>query len=210
MKKYIVLLCLLVAQFVTAQVTTGPVSTSNRLTWGATNGDTAVLAQAYEVRVRIDNAATPIIVPNPVCTANRLTDSTNAVWTFGTGAPPSIALLRNNTSINAFGTRLALSSGTIYAFGDDAVWYKWSGTVFLLLTSSDPTPAVLDNLSTGRWTCQAPLPRAIVLLLNNSIGVHSVTLRLYESVSKVESVDSIPFPLTTPMVITQPIRVSIQ
>ncbi len=186
-------------------IVTGPVVTTNKIAWGMSDGATAAAAQAFEVRVRVDG--TLVVVPGATCVVNTVNEGTN-VWSFGTGVPPFIQILRNGAQItNSFGLKIAFVNA-IYVFGDDGLWYRWNGSAFVMLTSTDPTPAVLDASSVTRWSCQAPLGSALVRLLNVR-GTHSVTVRLFDPASRLESIDAVPSSLVTPQVVTQPITVRI-
>jgi hypothetical protein len=193
----------------TVVITTGPITSGDKLAWWMGDGTTAAAAQAYEVRVRVDGATTPLVIPGVTCAANVLTDASNGAWSLGAGATPNIQVLRNGTPVtNAFGVKLSLVNNVIYMLGDDTFWYKWTGSTFTVITASDPAITVLDAAAVYRWSCQAPVTSALIRLLN-ARGSHSMVLRLFDTVNRIESLDSPPSALTTPLAVTQPITVRI-
>lgn len=217
----ILIACLLISSTLYAQtlaqsvtVTTGPVTTTNKLAWSMSNGDTAVIAQAFEARVRIDGSTTPLVLPNVSCLATSLVDASGAAWTLGT--PAAQTVLRNGQATAGFGNSYSLVNGIIYVLGPDANWYKWTGTTFTSIVATDPTPTILQGAAVSRWSCQANLSQAVVVALN-VMGPHTTVLRLYDTVAKTcgspsavcESADSAPFTLSTPEVVTQPVTVRI-
>lgn len=211
MRRVITFILLLFASSVSGQtISTGPFSTNNFLAWSMTDGTTAAAAQSYEVRVRVDSAATPIVPTGAVCTSTTVTDTTGAVWSFGTGVTPSIPVLRNGVqAANAFGAKIALYQNVIYLQGDDYSWFVWTGAAFRAWVTADPAITLIDAVTINRWSCQVHLTSAIVRLLN-VMGSHNITMRLYDTVAKLESFDAVPFAVTTPQVVTQPIRVVIR
>lgn len=190
--------------------TTGPILLSNRIAWSMADGATVAAAQAYEARVRVDGAATAIVLSGVTCVANSITDPSGAVWSFGPGQAPSIQILRNGTqAAAAFGARLALIAGVIYLQGDDYSYFRWSGTAFPQVTASDPTPATIDAAASSRWNCSAHPPSPLIRALN-VVGPHKLFLRLYDTAAKIESSDSSPFDLVAPVTVMAPIRVQIE
>ena len=190
---------------------TAPLKFTSSLAWYMSDGTSAAIAQTYEPRVRVDGAATATVLSGVTCAASSLTDGAGGVWTFGAGTPPSIVILRNGTqAAGAFGAQMALVGGTLFLQGDDLAYYRWTGSAFAARAAADPTPAALDAVAVTRWDCSAPMPAAMVRQLN-VYGPHSVILRLAEPVAKlIESADSLPFLLTTPVTVTQPVRVTIK
>lgn len=188
---------------------TGPVLPTNRVAWFMADGATVAVAQAYEARIRVDGAATAIVLNGVTCAANTVTDQAGAVWSFGPGQAPNIPILRNGVqAAAAFGAKLALIAGVIYIQGDDFAYYRWSGTAFPLVTASDPTPAAIEAAASSRWSCSATPTSALIRALN-VVGPHTMALRLYDTSAKVESLDSTPFGLTMPTMVMVPIQVRI-
>lgn len=208
MKMLVLLLCL-VSPVSAQTVTTGPVSTLNKVAWGMPDGVNINAAQAFEARIFVDGATTPLVLTGVVCLPNVLTDSSGGVWSYGSGQAPSIQILRNGVQPNgAYGIKMAVLGGVLYLQGDDNTYFKWTGTTFLSITPSDPLPSVIDAAAVTRWSCQAPVTLALMRLLNVRIA-HVISLRLYDVVNRSESKDSVPFSLTTPQFVTQPITVRI-
>jgi hypothetical protein len=59
-----------------------------------------------------------------VPSATQIVDNTGAVWTIGSGG----AILRNSVQASAgFGSQILWKSSTIYVFGTDRNWWKWTG-----------------------------------------------------------------------------------
>jgi hypothetical protein len=210
----VILLGICVAKTYAQTITVGPTATLNKLAWSMADGDTTTIAQAFEVRVRVDGAVVPIVVPSASCITTALTDSSGAIWTLG--SPATQVVLRNGIVTSGFGNTFSLVNGAIYVLGTDLNWWKWTGTTWVPIIASDPTPAVLLAAGVHRWTCQANLIQSLVVALN-AIGPHTIVLRLYDAVAKTcgipaivcESVDSTPFSLTMPEIVTQPVLVRI-
>jgi hypothetical protein len=58
-------------------------------------------------------------------TATQIVDSTGAVWTIGA----SYAILRNGAPAGGgYGTKIYWKSATIYCYGTDSNWYRWTGS----------------------------------------------------------------------------------
>lgn len=188
-------------------ITTGPVSSLNKVVWGTADGLTVSEAQALEARLKVDG--TVIVLTGMVCTPNTLTDGSGGVWSYGAGQAPSIQILRNGVqAASAFGAKMAVIGGVLYLQGDDLLYYKWNGSAFPRTVAADPTAATIDAAAVTRWGCQAPIGLPLMRLLNIR-GPHTLTLRLYETVGKIESIDSLSFLLTMPQIVTQPITVRI-
>lgn len=69
-----------------------------------------------------------------------------------------------------------------------------SGTV---MSPSGTTCVAFVPATPNKFTCQVNLSAAMVAVLNIA-GQHSVVLRLFDSTTNLESVDSVPFQLSSP------------
>ena len=71
-----------------------------------------------------------------VPTASQIVDNQNAVWTIGANQ----AILRNGTLAAAgYGTKILWTSSTIYVFGLNGTWWKWLGSGWANVGSTQPS-----------------------------------------------------------------------
>jgi hypothetical protein len=65
-----------------------------------------------------------------------IVDDVGATWTIGSGS----AILRNGAQANGgYGSQILWYSGVIYVLGTDSNWYRWNGTYWSGVGSSDPS-----------------------------------------------------------------------
>ncbi len=176
-----------------AQPLSVPVTTSSTVTWFQSDGTTIAEAQGFSLRVRVDGSPTVFAVTGGTCAPTTITDATGATWSLGPGTAPTIAVVRNGLVVGT-GSQLAVVLGTIYHLTDK--WYRWEGTDWGYVLATDPPPATLLAAALSRWTCQARLSPALVVVLNGA-GDHAVVARLYDPATKLESIDSVPLIWTT-------------
>jgi len=68
-------------------------------------------------------------------TAAQIIDSSGAAWTIGS----SYAILRNGAPAGGgYGTKIYWKSSTIYCYGTDANWYRWTGSSWVNIGPSQP------------------------------------------------------------------------
>jgi len=155
---------------------TGGLTVSSRLLWETSDAVDVDVAQAYGAHVRVDAALLPITLVGVTCTATPWTDATGAIWTLGAGVAPDLPVLRNGV-VSGHGSRIVLAAGTVFVETALWGWYRWLDRDWAYLLATDPSPATLDATRPSRWTCQAPLPAALVLALNVR-GTHAIVLSL--------------------------------
>lgn len=188
----------------------GPVSTLNKVAWSTPDGSNVTEAQAFEARIFVDSTTTPLVLTGVTCTLNTLIDNSGGTWTYGPGQAPSIQIFRNGVqAAAAFGVKMGIVSGVLYLQGDDNLYYKWTGTTFTRTIATDPSNSAIDAAAVMKWGCQTPVSLVLMRLLNVRGIQHRMTLRLYDTVNKLESSDSSAFLITTPQFVTQPITVRI-
>ena len=73
--------------------------------------------------------------------ATQIVDNAGAVWTIGAGS----AILRDGAPTTGYGTTIAWTGGTIYVFGTDAKWWRWTGWEWVSTTS----PALSESVSSA-------------------------------------------------------------
>jgi len=90
-------------------------------TGGTTGGTTSTTASA-------DGTMVPT-------TATQIVDNNGAVWTIGA----SYAILRNGSPAGGgYGTKIYWKTSTIYCYGTDANWYRWTGSSWVNIGPSQP------------------------------------------------------------------------
>ena len=67
--------------------------------------------------------------------ATEIVDSTGAVWTIGSNG----MILRNGSQANGgWGSKLLWTTNTIYAYGTDSNWWRWTGTGWVISGAASP------------------------------------------------------------------------
>jgi hypothetical protein len=70
-----------------------------------------------------------------VPTASQITDNTGAIWTIGSG----YAILRNGAQADGgIGSKILWKSSTIYVYGLNGAWYRWTGSSWAYNSSTQP------------------------------------------------------------------------
>jgi hypothetical protein len=68
--------------------------------------------------------------------ATQIVDTSGAVWTLAS----DLRVLRNGVQASTgYGTRILLSQSTIYVFGTNAQWWRWTGSSWVLYGATKPT-----------------------------------------------------------------------
>lgn len=112
--------------------------------------------------------ATPTVTPSPVTespnntripTATEIIDNAKDKWT----KRPDGVILRNAQNTGGAGSVVLYCQRTVYAFGTDSQWYRWSGGWQVIGVSdpcgaATPTPTVVPSPSPSPTTTVTPLP----------------------------------------------------
>ena len=95
-----------------------------------------VLAAGIDERSLFAQSASPDGAELPPAT--RIVDTSGAVWTIAS----DLRILRNGVQASTgWGTRILLSQSTIYVFGTDSQWWRWTGSNW------EPLGGILDASS---------------------------------------------------------------
>jgi hypothetical protein len=70
-------------------------------------------------------------------------DTNGNSWGLGAGTTPNMEVQRNGTLESGFyGSQILFCSSIVYADRFDGMWYRWTGSAFVLVGATDPCPFV--------------------------------------------------------------------
>jgi hypothetical protein len=76
------------------------------------------------------------VSPSGTRSPSIIVDNAGATWTIGSGS----AILRNGSQANGgYGSQILWYSGVIYVLGTDSNWWRWTGSTWSNVGSSDPS-----------------------------------------------------------------------
>ena len=94
-----------------------------------------MLAAGIDERSLFAQSASPDGAELPPAT--RIVDTSGAVWTIAS----DLRILRNGVQASTgWGTRILLSQSTIYVFGTDSQWWRWTGSSWVRYGPTKPAP----------------------------------------------------------------------
>src|SRR4029434_5099771 len=103
--------------------------------------------------------------------ATQIVDSSGAVWTIGSNT----AILRNGAQVGtAWGSKIYWKSSTIYVYGLDLNWWKWSGSAW---SNLGPTMPGATGGGTGSGTTSpdgAMIPTTATQIIDSSGAVWTI------------------------------------